>query len=281
MEMNNNPSPGNKLGGLTTILEKSLGAAAKGGSTHAQRRLSLCRSGHREGLRLHGHARLRSGRGHRPGRRRRQHPRFTTGRGSAYGCKPTPSIKLATNTPMYERMVDDMDINCGDMLDGVSAAGQGRGNLQRDPRGRVRQEDQVRRTRLRRQRIRALADRRHHVAGRPQGLHALAVAANLRQFSLPDHEPDRALTQISLASLLPAIVAGIPEAASLVEVRSGKRRSRNEIWQAVCSRAAAIVQSGVARGDTVVVGQPEGARFILDVFAAWTAGASPSRSIPN
>ena len=44
---------------------------------------------------------------------------FTTGRGSAYGCKPTPSIKLATNTPIYERMIDDMDINCGDILDGV------------------------------------------------------------------------------------------------------------------------------------------------------------------
>jgi acyl-CoA synthetase (AMP-forming)/AMP-acid ligase II len=118
-----------------------------------------------------------------------------------------------------------------------------------------------------------VADRRHDVAGWPQGLRALAVAANLRQFSLPDHKPDRALTQIPLASLLPAIVAGIPETASLVEVRSGKRRSRDEIWQAVCSRAAAIVRSGVSRGDTVVVGQPEGARFILDVFAAWTAGA--------
>ena len=44
---------------------------------------------------------------------------FTTGRGSAYGCKPTPSIKLATNSEMYHRMTDDMDINCGDVLDGV------------------------------------------------------------------------------------------------------------------------------------------------------------------
>ncbi len=75
MEMNNNPSPGNKLGGLTTILEKSLGAAAKGGTTTAQRRLSLRRPGDREGLRVHGHARLRPGLGDRPGGGRRQHPR--------------------------------------------------------------------------------------------------------------------------------------------------------------------------------------------------------------
>ncbi len=50
---------------------------------------------------------------------------FTTGRGSAYGCKPVPSIKLATNSDIYNRMIDDMDINCGDILDGVSIAGQG------------------------------------------------------------------------------------------------------------------------------------------------------------
>jgi len=48
------------------------------------------------------------------------------GRGSAYGCKPTPSIKLATNSEMYRRMVQDMDINCGDVLDGVSIQEKGR-----------------------------------------------------------------------------------------------------------------------------------------------------------
>ena len=68
-EMNNNPSPGNKAGGLTTILEKSLGAAAKGGTTTLQRRLPLRRAGDRQGLRLYGHARLRSGLGDRAGRR--------------------------------------------------------------------------------------------------------------------------------------------------------------------------------------------------------------------
>jgi altronate hydrolase len=50
---------------------------------------------------------------------------FTTGRGSAYGCKPTPSIKLATNSDIYRRMTDDMDINCGDVLDGVSIETKG------------------------------------------------------------------------------------------------------------------------------------------------------------
>jgi altronate hydrolase len=50
---------------------------------------------------------------------------FTTGRGSAYGCKPTPSMKLATNSEIYRRMIDDMDINCGDILDGVSIEEKG------------------------------------------------------------------------------------------------------------------------------------------------------------
>ena len=103
-EMNNNPSPGNKAGGLTTILEKSLGAAAKGGTTTLRGGLRICRAGHGQGLRVHGHAGLRPGR-RRPGR----WPAaanvicFTTGRGSAFGCKPTPSIKLATNTDDVSR----------------------------------------------------------------------------------------------------------------------------------------------------------------------------------
>jgi altronate hydrolase len=51
---------------------------------------------------------------------------FTTGRGSAYGCKPTPSLKLATNSDIYRRMLDDMDIDCGTILDGVSIETKGR-----------------------------------------------------------------------------------------------------------------------------------------------------------
>jgi len=126
MEMNNNPSPGNKLGGLTTILEKSLGAAAKGGSTTLNAVYHYADPVTEKGFvfmdtpgydpvaatgQVAGGANILA---------------FTTGRGSAYGCKPTPSIKLATNTPIYERMIDDMDINCGDILDGVTVAEKGR-----------------------------------------------------------------------------------------------------------------------------------------------------------
>jgi altronate hydrolase len=119
MEMNNNPSPGNKLGGLTTILEKSLGAAAKGGSTTLT---AVYR--YAEPVKAKGFVFMDTP-GYDPVSATGQVAGganilcFTTGRGSAYGCKPTPSIKLATNTPIYERMIDDMDINCGDILDGV------------------------------------------------------------------------------------------------------------------------------------------------------------------
>ncbi len=59
---------------------------------------------------------------------------FTTGRGSAFGCKPTPSIKLATNSDIYRRMSEDMDINCGDILDGVSIEEKGQRDLRQDAR---------------------------------------------------------------------------------------------------------------------------------------------------
>ncbi|MGL4729392.1 MAG: UxaA family hydrolase [Bosea sp. (in: a-proteobacteria)] len=125
MSMNNNPSPGNKAGGLTTILEKSLGAAAKGGTTTLNAVYRYAEPVTDKGFvymdtpgydpvaatgQVAGGANLLA---------------FTTGRGSAYGCKPTPSIKLATNTEIYNRMTDDMDINCGDILDGVSIADKG------------------------------------------------------------------------------------------------------------------------------------------------------------
>lgn len=81
------------------------------------------------------------------------------------------------------------------------------------------------------------------------------------------------LTETAIAALLPSLVAGLPETAELIDVRSGRRHARDSIWQETCIRASALVESGIAPGDTVVVGQPEGAAFILDVFAAWTAGA--------
>jgi altronate hydrolase len=124
--MDNNPSPGNKAGGLTTILEKSLGAAAKGGTTTLRAVYEYAEQVTAKGFvfmdtpgydpvsatgQVAGGANLLA---------------FTTGRGSAYGCKPTPSIKLATNTEMYNRMIEDMDVNCGDVLDGVSIEDKGK-----------------------------------------------------------------------------------------------------------------------------------------------------------
>ena len=126
MSMDNNPSPGNKAGGLTTILEKSLGAAMKGGSTTLRGVYHYAEPVTASGFvymdtpgydpvaatgQVAGGANILA---------------FTTGRGSAYGCKPTPSFKLATNTPIYEHMIDDMDINTGDVLDGVSLEAKGR-----------------------------------------------------------------------------------------------------------------------------------------------------------
>ncbi len=116
-EMNNNPSPGNKAGGLTTILEKSLGAAAKGGTTN------LCGVyKYSEPVTAKGFVFMDSP-GYDPCSVTGQVASganvicFTTGRGSCFGFKPTPSIKLATNTLMYERMKEDMDVNCGLVID--------------------------------------------------------------------------------------------------------------------------------------------------------------------
>ena len=124
-EMNNNPSPGNKAGGLTTILEKSLGAAAKGGSTTMRAVYEYAEPINEKGFVFMDTP------GYDPVGATGQVAGgcnvmcFTTGRGSAFGCKPTPSIKLATNKYVYESMIDDMDINCGDILDGVSLAQKG------------------------------------------------------------------------------------------------------------------------------------------------------------
>jgi altronate hydrolase len=117
-EMNNNPSPGNKAGGLTTILEKSLGAAAKGGTTNLTGVYKYA-----EPVTERGFAFMDSP-GYDPCSVTGQVASganivcFTTGRGSCFGFKPAPSIKLATNTEMYRRMEEDMDVNCGIILDG-------------------------------------------------------------------------------------------------------------------------------------------------------------------
>ncbi|MBS0639352.1 MAG: altronate dehydratase [Proteobacteria bacterium] len=117
-EMNANPSPGNKAGGLTTILEKSLGAMAKAGSTNL---VDVVR--YAEDVIARGFVFMDTP-GYDPVAATGQVAGganvvcFTTGRGSVFGCKPAPSIKLATNTPMYRHIEDDMDVNCGTILDG-------------------------------------------------------------------------------------------------------------------------------------------------------------------
>jgi len=123
-EMNNNPSPGNKAGGLTTILEKSLGAAAKGGTTALA---GVYRYG--EPIDRKGFVFMDSP-GYDPCSVTGQVASganlvcFTTGRGSVYGNKPVPSIKLATNTEMYRRLEEDMDINCGGIADGAASVAE-------------------------------------------------------------------------------------------------------------------------------------------------------------
>jgi altronate hydrolase len=126
-EMNNNPSPGNKAGGLTTILEKSLGAVAKGGTTTLQAVYEYA-----EKVDVHGFVYMDTP-GYDPVSATGQVAGganlicFTTGRGSAYGCAPSPSLKLATNSALWEKQSDDIDINCGVIVDGntsVQAMGQ-------------------------------------------------------------------------------------------------------------------------------------------------------------
>ena len=124
MQMDNNPSAGNKAGGLTTILEKSLGAIAKSGTTNLVDVVEFAQPVTARGFvymdtpgydpvsatgQVAGGANLIC---------------FTTGRGSAYGCAPSPSLKLATNTALWQRQEEDMDINCGGVVDGTETVQQ-------------------------------------------------------------------------------------------------------------------------------------------------------------
>jgi altronate hydrolase len=119
--MDNNPSPGNKAGGLTTILEKSLGAVAKGGTTNLVDVFEYAQPVTAKGLvfmdtpgydpvsatgQVAGGANLIC---------------FTTGRGSAYGCAPAPSLKFSTNTELWRRQEEDIDLNCGEIVDGTAS----------------------------------------------------------------------------------------------------------------------------------------------------------------
>jgi galactarate dehydratase len=120
-ELNNNPSPGNKAGGLSTILEKSLGAVAKGGTSSLNDVLLYAEKMTTRGFNF------MDSPGYDPISVTGQIASgsnvvcFTTGRGSVSGFKPAPCLKLATNTAMYEKMHEDMDINCGVIVDGTAS----------------------------------------------------------------------------------------------------------------------------------------------------------------
>ena len=118
VQINGTVSPGNQKGGLANILEKSLGSAMKGGTTGLMEVYNYAEKVDQKGFvfmdtpgfdpvsatgQIAGGANLIA---------------FTTGRGSCFGAKPSPSIKLATNSNLYERMNEDMDINCGAVIDG-------------------------------------------------------------------------------------------------------------------------------------------------------------------
>lgn len=118
--VDNNPSAGNKAGGLTTVLEKSLGGVAKGGTTNLVDVYEYAEAVTAKGFvfmdtpgfdpisatgQVAGGANLVC---------------FTTGRGSAYGCVPSPSLKLSTNTVLWQRQEDDIDLNCGEIIDGTA-----------------------------------------------------------------------------------------------------------------------------------------------------------------
>jgi altronate hydrolase len=119
--IDNNPTPGNKAGGLSTIYEKSLGAVAKAGQSPLAAVYRYADPIDTPGLgfmdspgydpvsmtgMVAGGATLGA---------------FTTGRGSCYGCKPTPCLKVASNTPLFESMIDDMDVNAGTIVDGFES----------------------------------------------------------------------------------------------------------------------------------------------------------------
>ena len=121
-EMDNNPSPGNREGGLTTILEKSLGAVAKGGTTNLNAVYEYAERVTAKGLVFMdtpGYDPV-SATGQAAGGA--QIVCFTTGRGSAFGCAAVPTLKLASNNDLWRRQRDDMDLNCGDVLDGAPLA---------------------------------------------------------------------------------------------------------------------------------------------------------------
>ena len=120
VQINGQVSPGNQVGGLANIFEKSLGSSMKGGTGPLMEVFRYAEPVNTKGFvfmdtpgfdpvsatgQIAGGANLIA---------------FTTGRGSMFGSKPAPCVKLATNSPMYKRLTEDMDINCGEILDGTA-----------------------------------------------------------------------------------------------------------------------------------------------------------------
>lgn len=119
VQINGKVSPGNNAGGLANILEKALGSSMKGGTGPLMEVYKYAEPVTTKGLvfmdtpgydpcsstgQIAGGANLMV---------------FTTGRGSCFGARLVPSVKLATNTPLYRKMEEDMDINCGDIIEGA------------------------------------------------------------------------------------------------------------------------------------------------------------------
>lgn len=122
--LDHNPSQGNKAGGLTTIAEKSLGAVAKAGQSPLVDVIEYAEPIRGKGLifmdtpgfdpaSVTG---LVAGGAHLVA--------FTTGRGSCFGCKPSPSLKISSNSYMYQRMREDMDLDAGRVATGEATVEQ-------------------------------------------------------------------------------------------------------------------------------------------------------------
>jgi altronate hydrolase len=122
--MDDNPSPGNRAGGLTNIIEKSLGAVAKAGHAPLSDVIQYA-----EPVRTRGLVFMDSP-GFDPCSATGQVASgatmiaFTTGRGSTFGCKPSPSIKLSSNSEIYRRMAEDIDVDCGPIATGASTVAE-------------------------------------------------------------------------------------------------------------------------------------------------------------
>ena len=158
--------PGNQAGGLANIFEKSLGSAMKGGTTPLQAVYEYAEPIDKAGFVF------MDSPGYDPVASTGQIASganlicFTTGRGSMFGSKPAPTIKLASNTPMYTRLEEDMDINCGLVLDGeLQHRADGPAHLRTHPACRLRRVDQERTAGPGRPRVRALAPGHRQLIG--------------------------------------------------------------------------------------------------------------------